>query len=190
MIVGLDIDGVLADFLSPFLLRLEQKTRNGPIHADSITDFNFSDHPVLSDEVVWKCLEEVSYDPAFWQGMSSLITPNEWRQLESLSLEKRLFFVTHRYVRDTYDIHGVTSNWLKKHGISQPVIHFTNESKAELVENLGIQFFMDDRYENCQDVAEKTEAMVLMPHRPYNRSFNHPAVKRIHNFSELFSHLP
>jgi len=70
------------------------------------------------------------------------------------------------------------------------VIHFTKESKAELVEELEIRLFMDDRYENCQDVAEKTEAMVLMPHRPYNRSFNHPAVKRIHNFSELFSHLP
>ncbi len=190
MIVGLDIDGVLADFLSPFLLRLEQKTGNGPIHADSITDFNFSEHPVLSDEVVMECLEEVSYDPTFWQGMSSLITPSEWKQLESLNLEKRLFFVTHRYVRDTYDTHGVTSEWLKKYGISQPVIHFTKESKAELVEELGIQCFMDDRYENCQDIAEKTTAMVLMPHRPYNRSFNHPAVKRIHNFSELFSHLP
>jgi len=190
MIVGLDIDGVLADFLSPFLLRLEQKTGTGPIHSDSITDFNFSEHPVLSDKVVWECLEEVSYDPTFWQSMASLITPSEWKQLEGLNLEKRLFFLTHRYVRDTYDIHGVTSDWLKKYGISQPVIHFTNKSKAELVEELGIQFFMDDRYENCQDVAEKTKAMVLMPHRPYNRSFNHPAVKRIHNFSELFSHLP
>ena len=55
---------------------------------------------------------------------------------------------------------------------------------------IGIQFFVDDRYENCQDVAEKTDAMVLMPHRPYNRSFNHPAVTRIHKFSEVFSHLP
>ena len=190
MIVGLDIDGVLADFLSPFLLRLEEKIGNGPIHADSITDFNFSEHPILSEEVVWDCLEKVSYDPAFWQNMSSLITPSEWRQLESLSFQGRLFFVTHRYVRETYDICRITSDWLKQHGISQPIVHFTNESKAELVKDLGIEFFMDDRYENCLEVAERTQAMVLMPHRPYNRSFNHPAVKRIQNFSELFSHLP
>ncbi len=189
MIVGLDIDGVLADFLSPFLRRLEKKIGNGPINADSITDFKFSDHPVLSDEVVWDCLQEVSYEPDFWQSLSSLISAKEWAQLEHLSNERRLFFITHRYVRDTYDIHRVTSGWLKKHGIKQPVIHFTNESKSDVVGHLGIQFFMDDRYENCQDVAENTKAVVLMPHRPYNRSFNHPAVKRIHHFSELFTHL-
>jgi hypothetical protein len=48
---------------------------------------------------------------------------------------------------------------------------------------------MDDRHENCQDVAENTQAVVLMPLRPYNRSFNHPGVKTIRNFNELFSYL-
>lgn len=190
MIVGLDIDGVLADFLSPFLKLLEEKTGNGPFLAESITDFTFAEHPVLSEEVVWDCMEAVSYDPDFWQNLSPLITAGEWGRLENLSRQERLHFVTHRYVRETYDINAITSEWLKSHGISNPVVHFTNESKAPLVKDLGIQFFMDDRYENCLEVAEKTDAMVLMPHRPYNQSFNHPSVKRIENFAELFFYLP
>ncbi len=190
MIVGLDIDGVLADFLAPFLQLLENRTGHAPILEESITDFTFSEHPLLSEEIVMNCLEEVSYDPDFWQKLSPLITPGEWQRLDELSREERLFFVTHRYVRETYDSHEITCNWLKMHGISRPVVHFTKESKAPLVQNLGIQFFMDDRWENCRDVAENTNAVVLMPHRPYNRSFQHPSIKRVQEFGELFTHLP
>ena len=190
MNVGLDIDGVVADFLSPFLLLLEKRIGNGPISEETITDFRFKDHPLLSQEVVSDCMQTVSYDPSFWQNLSSLITPRDWQNLENLSSQRQLVFVTHRYVRETYDIHAITCDWLKMHGIREPVVHFTNELKAELVQNLGIHLFMDDRFENCQDVAENTQAVVLMPHRPYNRSFIHPRVKKIQNFSELFTHLP
>jgi uncharacterized HAD superfamily protein len=190
MNVGLDIDGVVADFLSPFLLLLEKRIGNGPISEETITDFRFKDHPLVTEEVVLDCMQTVSYDPSFWQDLSSLITPRDWQDLENLSRRRQLVFVTHRYVRDTYDIHGITCDWLKMHGIREPVVHFTNELKAELVQNLGVHLFVDDRFENCQDVAENTQAVVLMPHRPYNRSFIHPRVKKIQNFRELFTHLP
>lgn len=189
VIVGLDIDGVVADFLAPFLLLLEKRLGNGPISEESITDFKFKDHPLISEEVVHDCMQTVSYDPHFWQNLSSMISPSDWQNLENLSRRRQLVFVTHRYVRETYDIHGITCDWLKSHGISEPVVHFTNELKAELVQNLGVHLFMDDRHENCQDVAENTEAVVLMPRRPYNESFSHPRVKKIRDFSELFAHL-
>jgi uncharacterized HAD superfamily protein len=79
--------------------------------------------------------------------------------------------------------------WLKRHGIGKPVVYFTQESKAKLVDHLGVSLFVDDRYENCQEVAEKTAATVVMPHRYYNQSFDHPRVKRIWNFNELFAYL-
>jgi hypothetical protein len=31
--------------------------------------------------------------------------------------------------------------------------------------------------------------VVLMPHRTYNQSFNHPKVQRIRNLDELFDYL-
>ena len=39
--VGLDIDGVVADFLSPFLLRLEERIGKGPIPAESLRAYAF-----------------------------------------------------------------------------------------------------------------------------------------------------
>lgn len=189
MRVGLDIDGVIADFISPFLLIVEKKLGNGPIHLESITDLSFKEHPYLTEEAVWKCMEEVSYDPAFWHGLSPLIAPQDWEELERLSRKGKLVFVTHRYERETYSIEEVTCSWLKRHGISCPVVHFTQECKSDLIRKLEVGLFMDDRHENCAAVAEKTKAVVLMPDRLYNLSFTHPRVKRIKNFAELFDYL-
>lgn len=189
MVIGLDIDGVVADFLSAFLKLLETRLGNGPIATETIRSFNFKDHPLLTEEVVWKCMEEVSYDPAFWENLSSLISLEDWSRLEELSRNAKLVFVTHRHVRETYSIHEVSSNWLRRHGISRPVVYFTQEPKGKLIQDLGVRLFMDDRYENCQEVAENSQALVLMPHRTYNQDFHHPRVQRIWSFRELFTHM-
>ena len=189
MLLGLDIDGVVADFLSPFLRFVAKKTGNGPIPAETITDFSFKQHPVLTEKIVEECMVAVSYDPEFWHHLSPLLSPAEWEALEALSRKAELVFITHRYARETYDIGQVTSDWLHRQGISKPVVYCTQESKATLVERLGVKLFVDDRHENCQEVAEKTHATVLMPHRQYNQAFIHPRVKRIRHFNELLGYL-
>ncbi len=187
--VGLDIDGVLADFLSPFLGVVERKIGNGPIPPESVTDFNFKEHPQLKEAIVGQCLEEVSDSPRFWRDLKPLITLDEWRKLSDLSRENNLVFITHRYERGTHSIRDVTCAWLKSYGISEPVVHFTQQPKARLIQDLGVSLFVDDRHENCEDAATRTTATVLMPDRTYNQAFAHPRVKRIWNFSELFAHL-
>lgn len=187
--VALDIDGVMADFVPPFVGVLEKRAGNGPIDLRSITDPNFSNHPSLSQEIISECILEVSNDPAFWERLEPLPPPEHWRALNALSRQERLVFITHRYERETYDISRVTTDWLKKHGISHPVVYFTQNHKSELIGQLGVHLFVDDRHENCRDVAENTEAVVLMPDRSYNQSFSHPKVQRIQDLEELFAYL-
>jgi hypothetical protein len=189
MMIALDIDGVLADFVPPFVRVLEKRAGNGPIDLRSITDPNFSNHPFLSREIVNQCILEVSDDPTFWQGLEPLPTPEHWRALNALSAQERLVFITHRYERKTYDISRVTADWLQKHGITRPVVYFTQNHKSALIGELGIEVFVDDRHENCRDAAENTEALVLMPDRSYNQSFSHPKVQRIQDLAELFAYL-
>ena len=99
MVLGLDIDGVVADFLSPFLRMVEKRIGNGPIPAESITDFNFKDHPFLSEKIVDECMVAVSHDPGFWQRLSSLLSAEQWQELDNLSRKGQLVFITHRYER-------------------------------------------------------------------------------------------
>ena len=189
MLVGLDIDGVVADFLPPFLQRLAERAGNGPIDPRSVTDPSFTNHPFLSPEIISQCIVEVSYDAGFWQELAPLPSEKEWRGLDRLSRENRLIFITHRYERDTYDIGRITCDWLRRHGISDPVVYFTQSHKSELIAKLAVELFVDDRHENCREVAENTPAVVMMPHRTYNSAFNHPRVQRVQDLTEIFSFL-
>jgi uncharacterized HAD superfamily protein len=189
MTLGLDIDGVLADFITPFLQLLEKRTGTGPIDPASITDPNFMHHPFLTQEIIFECMEAASYDPDFWRVLAPLLSPEQWQFLNRISCDHEVVFITHRWVRDTYDINQITCDWLRSHGITEPVVHFTQERKSALVQKLDIRVFVDDRHENCEDVATQTDAVVLMPHRPYNQAFNHPKVRRIQELDECFVHL-
>jgi uncharacterized HAD superfamily protein len=190
MMVGLDINGVLADFVSAFLRVLEERTRSGPIDPQSYVDPKFSEHPELSREIVSECIVKVSNDPKFWEQLHPLPPTDQSKILDGLSRQEKLIFVTRRYECDNYNnIHQVTCDWLRKYGVSNPVVNFTQTYKSELIGKLNVDLFVDDRHENCRDIAENTEAVVLMPHRSYNQFFNHPRVQRIQHLSELFASL-
>ncbi len=188
MTVALDIDGVLADFISPFVRVLEARS-GGTVDLESVTDPNFAQYPSLSADMIRECIMAVSDSPKFWRDLSPLPNVEQWKLLEGLSREERLVFVTHRYERKHYSIHDVTCEWLRRQGVSQPVVYFTQDLKSKLVGKLGAKLFVDDRHENCRDVADNTDAIVLMPHRAYNRAFEHPRVTRIEDLSCLPSYL-
>jgi len=187
--LGLDIDGVVADFITPFLKLLQARSGSGPIDPASITDPNFTRHPFLTRELIFECMETASYDPEFWRAMTPLLSSDQWLTLDRISQAHDVLFITHRWVRDTYDIHRITCDWLRRHGLTRPVVHFTQEKKSALIRKLGIELFVDDRHENCEDVAGETDAVVLMPHRPYNQAFSHPKVRRIRKFDEVWDHV-
>ena len=187
--IGLDIDGVLADFVAPFFRFLEDQTGCGPIDPQTYVDPYLSGHAGLSKEMVTECVMRVSDDPRFWETLAPLPSAEQWLSLDQLSRRQKLVFVTHRYERDNYDIGQVTSDWLRKHGVADPVVYFTQSRKSELIGKLKIELFVDDRHENCRDVAENTDAVVLMPDRLYNQSFNHPRVQRIQDLDRLFDYI-
>ena len=189
MIIALDIDDVLADFVTPFLQLLERRIGGPAIDPATITDPNFQHHPFLTKEIIYDCMVDASYDPDFWRVLAPLPSQGQWQSLNQLSHDHQVVFITHRWVRDGHDINDVTCDWLRRHGIDNPVVHFTQEKKSELVNQLAVEVFVDDRHENCEDVATQTQAVVLMPHRPYNQRFEQPKLQRIQDLTEMFAYL-
>ena len=203
MLLGLDVDGVVADFLGPFLRFVEKKTGCGPIAPETVVDLSYKGHPVITDAVLEQCLAALADEPDFFDRLVPLLAPPEWRALDELSRAGRLVFITHR--ADTSlsqslgvpaaagcegpNVRQITADWLARHGISNPIVHCTADYKSKIVGSLGVDIFVDDRHENCRDVAENTRAAVYMPDRQYNRFFHHPRVTRFGRFSEFLDYV-
>jgi uncharacterized HAD superfamily protein len=168
---------------------VENKTGCAPIAPESIIDLSYKDHPVITDTVLGDCLAALAEEPNFFDRLVPLLAPAEWRALDALSRAGRLVFITHRQGSEGRDVRRLTSDWLARHGVSNPIVHCTADFKSKLVEELGVGIFVDDRPENCLDVAEKTQAAVFMPLRQYNRFFEHPKVKRFNRFGEVLEYL-
>src|ERR1043166_1774824 len=173
MLLGLDVDGVVADFLGPFLRFVEKKTGCGPIAPETVVDLSYQGHPALAAE------------PDFFDRLVPLLAPSEWRALDELSRAGRLVFITHRQASEGRDVQRLTADWLARPGGPSPGGPCTADYKSKIVESLGVDIFVDDRHENCRDVAENTRAAVYMPDRQYNRFFHHPRVTRFGRFSEF-----
>jgi hypothetical protein len=183
MKVALDIDGVPADFISPFVKVVELRS-GSVVDLESVTDPNFAKCPFLSGELVTQCIMEVSDDPRFWRSLAPLPSAEQWKFLDALSREERwpsrpigtnaTITVSMRSPRTGRASTASASRW-----------SITRKAKSKPVEKLGVKVFVDDRRENCRDVPENTEAIVLMPHRSYNRSFAHPRVTRIRDLRDL-----
>ena len=189
MLVGLDVDGVVADFLGPFLRFVERTTGCGPIAPETVVDLSYKDHPIITEAVLERCLAALADEPDFFDRLVPLLQPPEWRALDALSRASRLVFITHRQASMGRDVERLTRDWLLRHGVSEPVVHCTADYKSKLVADLGVEIFVDDRPENCLDVAEKTRAAVYMPRRRYNDFFEHPRVIRFDRFGELLDYL-
>src|SRR5678815_821778 len=104
MKIGVDIDGALADFVTPFLQMPEGRVGGPPIDPASITDLNYQNHPCRTRDLIYECMVDASYDPEFWRMLAPLPSAQQWQSLSQISRDKEVVFITHRWVRDTYDI--------------------------------------------------------------------------------------
>lgn len=128
--VGLDIDGVLADFSSAFCNRLGIKGLGNKSWYMSYK---------AKDSDSWKYLIE---DKDFWLGLKPLIDP------DSLIFEP-VAYVTSRMVPKEW-----TEEWLERNGfpcnevVVVPANGGEHESKVDEIRKRDIDLFVDDHYKN------------------------------------------
>jgi len=152
--LGIDVDGVLADFRTSFrtLASKELGHRGG---ADVEAELSKGDI-----ERLWKAVARV----ANWWVALPCYEPEQIARLYELSRNGRweVFFMTSRPPSGGDTVQLQTQVWLEQHGFFLPsVLTAPAGARGELARSLRVDLIVDDHLVNCMEIVGASNAKVL-----------------------------
>lgn len=177
--IGIDIDGVCYGFSEAFCRNMEWD----PLKVDK-WEF-FKDHGMDTETFLKMCRSMIRHGKLFKYGD---VLPGTVQALQTLSREGHyLYFVTDRaalagddlYLKETIKIY--TERWLEDNFIPWHNVYYTGDKATEAKE-LGLDYFLDDKVENYEDLLA-AGVDVLLYDQPWNASAKHAA--RVFNWQEF-----
>ncbi len=105
---------------------------------------------------LWKRVSETS---DFWSKLAET-EAGIVAHLGRLAKERRweVIFVTQRPPTSGQTVQVQTQRWLRKHGFELPSVYTTRGSRGKIAAALTLDALVDDRLENCVDVATESRA--------------------------------
>lgn len=172
-ILGLDIDGVLADFVTAYIDAFITHTGKNlfPPRPFPWTDWEHQElcgYTPADSELVWSKLND-STD--FWEQLNAYSDIDHTIRLAN---HFPTYFITSR---NGHNVKGQTERWLSRHGVLHPTVLISSH-KGLCCKALGITHYVDDRTENCESVvADSPTTACTMIAQPWNRQI--PNVPRL-----------
>ena len=152
--LGVDVDGVVADFRTAFRAQAERELGIAPNDAES--DLSKSDV-----ERLWRSVAGVTN---WWLN----IPPYEPDQIARLYSQARrcrweVFFLTSRPPSGGDTVQLQTQVWLERHGYYLPsVLTAPAGARGELARSLRLDLAIDDRMVNCLEIISASNSKALM----------------------------
>lgn len=179
--VGCDLDGVICDFNKEFL-RVSRKLLGKPEKGFKVTNFHYSQCGWTEKEA-GRVFSWMKHTPDFWTTLEALPQISKLRKLES---KANLFFVTARFSSDGIPTNYQSEQWLRERiGLREPYVIVT-EKKGEEAVALDLDYMVDDRFEFCQEVADKLPSCkVYMQTQTWNEGLNDKRIKRVASINDF-----
>jgi len=180
--IGFDMDGVLADFSSAFMkheIRLFGRppaTGTGRGRRQSTGDPEKKDERQAAarvhaeaksrrdargrEDAVWAAIESI---PDFWTTLRP-IDERAVRRIHELMLRHRweVFFITQRPFTEGETVQRQTQRWLVAQGFDLPSVLVLHGSRGAAAAALRLDYHVDDRPQNCIDVAADSDAKTIL----------------------------
>jgi len=188
MKIGFDVDGVLADFSSAYAKRLIEVTGMNLLPEGDPNDYiqtwywptdQFT-YSKPQDKETWK---SITSDDKFWLNLNPYPDAKDVvSKLADLWDEgHEIYFITNRPGIKTK---LQTEQWLINLGTGILPTVIVSEEKGLNARALKLDFYIDDKNENCTDVRDHSTTNCLMLARGWNE--DKPGIPRIPNVSEFF----
>jgi len=191
--VAFDLDGTVADMLS--VLQHEAEKLFGKLPARPITvevSPGGSDTPMVIPEAELPATHltlDSHQRTRLWRHVQTI--PNFWinlpeteagivQRIASLTEERRweVIFLTTRPAVRGLTTQVQSQQWLEAHGFRWPSVYVVERSRGRIADALQLDAVVDDRSENCLDVALESKAAAIWVERSGAKN-PLPAAKRL-----------
>jgi hypothetical protein len=133
----------------------------------------------LSDRQQMQLWEHVKTVDNFWCGLPE-IEPGIIARLSELATARRweVIFLTTRPLVAGETVQMQSQRWLEAHGFQFPSVFVVQRSRGRIADALDLDAVVDDRPENCVDVAVDSQAIPILIW-PGDESLLPPGAKRL-----------
>lgn len=189
MIVGVDVDGILADFNTGYIQllgKIAPEVKFPPVGDTYPDTWNYHLAAGVTKEQNRKSWDWIRDDKRFWfelnpyEGAVQFLV---W--LKGFSRNNDVYFITNR---SGSTAKFQTERWLHKAGYPEPTV-LLSQFKATTCNALEVDYYVDDKNENCKDVwtnARKTKCYMLR--RPWNSPQETvPVIDRLVEFQTIIT---
>lgn len=167
--IGVDCDGVLADFNSAFIQTVIDVTDRDlfPVRPFDIPTWNYPEHYGYTAAEVSKVWEDIKSDPNFWGYLNAYPQTAAvlamLKEVEESGAE--LYFIT---ARPGIVAKAQTEDWLYEQGFYHPTV-LISSAKGLCARALNLTHYIDDRWENVVDVRTyNPTTKVFLLTQPWN----------------------
>jgi hypothetical protein len=172
--IGIDVDGVLADFRT----RFHETSRASLGHDIEPLRDSRDTQPLPPDEVkrVW---ETVARTHNWWMTLKPYES-DQIARLYSLSRDAgwEIFFLTNRPASAGDSVQFQTQSWIERHGFYMPSVLTIPGSRGEVANGLRLHLAVDDLLLNCIEVVSASTAKALLLQRRGDAAVESHALQR------------
>jgi len=188
--VGFDLDGTVADMYDalhreaiklfgeevlrkaaykdkkPQEVRGEQsdkKETSEPKAEDDASTTSVMQELHLSAKQQMQLWDHVKHVENFWSTLPEL-EPGIIARIAQVSRERQweVIFLTTRPATAGELVQLQSQRWLEAHGFQYPSVYVVQRSRGKIADALHLDAFVDDRPENCLDIAVESKAKVIL----------------------------
>lgn len=173
--IGVDLDGVCANFIKKFSM-FANEIYGSRCHiiedAEQVKHWDwYRWYPIKTaeEDAIWK---EIVNTRDFWTSLE-VINRSQWEYfVDKIGKANNInvYFITTRTETIGMSVARQSAIWLMNNGWKYPFVIKTKQ-KEKFIENLNIEFFIDDKAENLIDVKQHNpKCKVYVQDAPYNRN--------------------
>lgn len=188
MIIGVDIDGVLADFNAHFIEYVIAVTGRDlfPARPFDIPCWNYPEHYGYTPAEVSKVWVSIKQSASFWSRVSPY--DDAFSALDTLVDRFRddVYFIT---ARPGLLAKRQTEDWLRLVGYPKAAVLITSH-KGLAARTLELDVYIDDKFENALEVAQTSTRSYLLT-RPWNTAYalERTGITRVDSLGEFLTAL-